>query len=120
MANSLLELLAVKEWTPAHAAQVGYTTGGALETPPAPPANPNTADTYVQTHLAYRFARVQARNGNLLVRVLKPTDAQNPTLGSGDLCVFNGTADVFQLPYGGTIFVGGDGATVNGSVVWGR
>lgn len=114
--NSILALLSVTEWTPAHAAEVTYDTTGAKETPPQPG---NDAFGQPQKQLAYRFARVEAHGADLVVRKLRSGDA-NPTMGTGDFRVFAGTAEVLQLAYGDSVWVAAAAGTATGAVIWGR
>lgn len=110
------DLLSVKEWSPAHAAEVTYNTTGAKETPPTPP---NDVNGQPLGYMAYRFARVEARSADLCVRKLRSADA-NPTMGSGDFRVYAGTAETFQLAYGESVWVAAVAGTANGAVIWGR
>lgn len=113
MADTLGELLSVKEWAVAHAAQVAYAAAAtSQETPPVPA--PDVA------YLAYRFARVHAIDGALLVRVLRNGDALPGALGTGDFRIFIGTSETLQIPYKGSLAIMGAGVLTQGSVVWGR
>ena len=117
MADSLNELLSVKEWKPAHANKVGYTTTPTVETPPVPP---NDSAGAVQPFLAYRFARVQALDGDLLVRLVNAKDTPPGALLDGEYRVTNGTTEVLQMAFGAVLYIGTVTGTVNGAVIWGR
>lgn len=112
MADYAGELLSVKEWLPAHQAQVGYVAQ-TQETPPVV-TDPNQF---------YRFARVQAHDGVLLVRTVKnggATPAAGSALSTGDIRIPAGGDFTFQLSYGMTVYLLPLAGTVNGAVIWGR
>lgn len=122
MADGVTDLLSVKEWLPANAAEVSYTNLSATQV--SPPASgtatvPVDSDGKVQTQLFWRFGRIQAHDGNLLVGLRKAGDAA-PTLSTGNIKVFNGTSETLQIPPGGSLYLQGETAATKGAVIWGR
>lgn len=121
MADETTGLLSVKEWLPAHPAEVTYSSA-TQEIPPAlgSATVPNDIpDGKPQTWLLYRFARIEAHSGDLLYAIRKANDAA-PTLGSGSFRVLTGTAEVVQLSPGMSIYLQGAVGPTTGAVIWGR
>ena len=121
MADSINELLSVREWKPAHVNKVAYGTTPIVETPPVPPVDSFGS---AQPFLNYRFARVQALDGDLVVRLVNSLDtppALTPgTLLDGEFRVANGTSEVLQLAYGAKLYIATIAGVTNGVVIWGR
>lgn len=106
--QALIALLSLTEWIPDAASAVGYTT------------SPTTVTCSVAAAggVYPRFCRVQAIDGDLLVT----TDGSTP--GTGAFHVFQGTAEVIQMPKPREVVpvikVRALTGTVSGSLVWGR
>lgn len=106
------ELLSVKEWLRAANTETGYTASPTTVTLAAPPTDAN---------LRYRFVRIQAHDGDLLVEIGHENSAPAVPNG-GSLRVRNGS-EVFQLKAGGltpSLKIAATTGTVNGAVIWGR
>lgn len=118
MGPAFLALLSVKEWVPAHPAEVSYAASPTVtqETPPQPGNDPQGSR---MAYMAFRFARVEAHSGDLLMRVVKLNGAA-PTMGTGDIHVSAGTSEVFQLNDGDTVYLQGASGATTGAVIWGR
>jgi hypothetical protein len=112
--SAALNKLIATIWQPAHALKQPYTTGGTVETPPAVANNPDGTANYSNP---WRFVRIQALDGDLLVKLGVGAQAAP---GSGDILVLAGSAEIFQLADGGTVNVAASVGTANGAVIWGR